>query len=222
MGIFDFLTGKSQQQREGTFRLADGSSLSPEQFGYLAVGVGHQNSASEIQEVFGDSVLIREQELSRAVIQNPVDSALILTALEASAYVYWAVIKLRVDQEVALRVFKGMYDHFLILRNRSGQNLTNTKASNLVKLSRELAIAIANDVQENSTRDPEVFVSKPPTSTSLFLSSLMSELTDDPSRIESWNSSMSTPARLFLHSTLEASMLGTLQTLKEKLKVTFV
>ena len=213
---------KSQNSTGGTFIFPNDSRLSPEEYGYLAVGLGIECATEQTTSLFIEDSFGASLGLTQAIRKIRFSADIYTTTLEIGIYLWYAVEVLGVNDAVLKRIGKGIQDFLITLRTPNGQPLETEFIELLVSLANRFSIAIKKDVEIQMTHSPGVFRPQPLPSTALLLDLLISSNSNDPMVQEQWRKELSGPMKLWLQSMIEASTLGSMKSLSQVQNVRYV
>ena len=220
MGLLDFI--KTQPKPAGSrFAFADGSTYSPEEYGYLAVRVGSQSAVAQTNACFGEGTIGASLGLAEAIRGVRFAADIYTTMLEVAVYMWYAASILKVKGDVMARITKGARDGLSELIAPNGRRLDTDLKEALVQQAYAFVIAIEKDVEIGSTRDPGVLQTQSLPSTALLLDFLLRGNSDDASVVNKWRTELTTSSGLWIQDAIESSTLASMQTLNKGLRVRF-
>lgn len=205
----------------GVFVFADGSRHSPEKYGYMAVGIGWQAGTKATDALFGQDTMGQTLTLARAVRKVRFASDIYFATLEIGIYIWYAASLDNVDHQVMPCIYKGVVDGLGDIRAPNGQPLETDFKALLVDLAKQFAVSVERDVEQCAKRERGAFYPNALPSTDLLLDVLIKGNTNDRVAMQTWRDELATPAGVWLKHMIEASTLGTIEALRDKLAVRF-
>ncbi|MEY4751032.1 MAG: hypothetical protein RIQ60_3246 [Pseudomonadota bacterium] len=197
MGIFGF--GKSgPTPNAGKFRFGDGSTHTPEEYGYLSVRVGSQTAVEQTNAVFGEGTLGSSLGLAAAVNRVRFAADIYTTMLEVGVYLWHAASMLKVNGEVMARIAKGVRHCLSDMRAPNGKPLEEDFKEFLLHQAYNFAIALQKDVELGSTLPLGVYRPEPLPSTALLVDMLLRSNSEDAAEVAAWREEMKSPAGVWV------------------------
>jgi hypothetical protein len=221
VGIFGFSKSTGTSSCGPRFVFANGTSHSPEEYGYLALQVGFQSAMTLVTEWFAKGSSGESLGLAKAVQEVRFPADVYTTMLEVGAYLWHAASSPEVDGAVIARVVKGVADGLAEVRMPSGQPLDAQTKESLLQHAKRFAAAIEQDVNKSTAAGEGTYRAAPLPSTALLLDMLRRSHSKDAAVIEQWKAELNSVTGVWLWNSIEASTLATMSSLARDLKVRF-
>lgn len=220
-GEFVMSTAHPSSNKIGVFRLGNGKIYTPEEYGFLAIGIGKHSGADRISETFIDSNKFNSLGLTKAIrrVRNPAD--IYAMTLEAGIYFWYAATVLNLKEEVIGEIVKGARTSIGGMATPNGSQFDQELTSTLIKLIYKFAIAVEHDLEASRRYEVGTFRPNPLPSTALFLDVLIQSHASSLEDQAVWKNDVLSPLGFELWNSIEEATLGSIRLITEKLLITF-
>jgi hypothetical protein len=217
-----FLQSMFGSRPASCFVFSDGKRLTPEQYGFVAVKNSYESAREDVQELFGTDQPSASLRMSKAIRKTGLSAAMYFTPLYTAPYIAAAASLSTTSAEVIERVFVGVRDSWSDFRFSSGSSLSAEAVSQMVSTTRLFTASWANDLEEVLKREPEVFAPALLPSLSKAIEFLHTNIEQDGTSAQSWQSEFISVGGVWLGQMLEGSLLSTSQALRGPLNLQYV
>jgi hypothetical protein len=218
MSIFSSLFGASPS---GKFAFADGRTLSPEQFGFVAVKNSYQSASEDVRDLFSDSQPAADLAVARAIRLSGLSAAMYMGPLYTACYIAHAASLPNTNSSVIDRVMVGVRDSWADFKFADGRPLPTGDVDHLAKATRYFTATWAKDLETIRARDAAAFHPALLPSIAAMVEMLHTNLNDGSQRLDSWKQDMQSGGGVWLSQMLEASLLSVTHALINPLRVTY-
>ena len=203
------------------FRFANGSFLTPEQYGEMAIKSSWGGAVAEVQGTLGGSEQGAELSLIKAVDKRALHAAVQVQMLKAAIYMWYAASVLDAERSIMEGLASGMKKALSEFQMSPGKALSSDFQDFLLTQICEFAFALDKDAITRREREAGEISPFGLPSTELLIDSLCRATGADELATIEWKEEITTSlSGWWLRNMLDCSTTGAISAIQQELRIT--
>ena len=202
------------------FRLFDGSSYSPEEYGKLALQASWQVAVEDFTSCLGEESKTSELGLTKALTAKVLPAVLQIQMLKTAAHMWHAAAVLKADSKLMERIANGVKDGLADFKIQGVDQLEPAHRELLMHQVFRFTVKLEEDEKEMATWKPGTFRTRALPSSELLLDGLCHLTGEDDATIRTWKQELLlAPVGMWLRNMFDISTSSYVRALQKELNI---